>query len=203
MPEDTLENALQALAKQDADIARVLPRIGSPAPRRRDKGFATLFTTIVSQQISTEAARAIMGRIHERLPALNAGAVAAIDGQTLRDAGLSWRKVEYVQGLAAAELDNTFNADALETMNDADAIAAITALRGFGRWSAEIYLMFSLERRDIFPADDLALRVALGRLKGLDEKPGPAQARRMVEHWAPQRSAGALFLWHYYRGAPA
>ncbi|MDN6180646.1 MAG: DNA-3-methyladenine glycosylase 2 family protein [Halomonas subglaciescola] len=203
MPHSALEHALQKLAEQDTDIARTLPRVGAPAPRQRDKGFATLFTTIVSQQISTEAARAIMGRIHARLPALNAHAVAAIDGQALRDAGLSWRKVEYAQGLAAAELAGTFNADALEAMNDADAIAAITALRGFGRWRAEIYLMFSLGRRDIFPADDLALRVALGRLKGFDDKPTPAQARRMVEHWAPQRSAGALFLWHYYRGAPA
>ncbi|SHM23431.1 DNA-3-methyladenine glycosylase family protein [Vreelandella subglaciescola] len=203
MPQDTLENAMQSLAEQDADIACVLPQVGAPAPRPRDKGFATLFTTIVSQQISTEAARAIMGRINAQLPALTASAVAAIDGQALRDAGLSWRKVEYAQGLAEAELAGTFNADALDAMNDADAIAAITALRGFGRWSAEIYLMFSLGRSDIFPADDLALRVALGRLKGLDEKPTPAQARRMVEHWAPQRSAGALFLWHYYRGAPA
>lgn len=203
MLQDTLENALQELAEQDADIARALPQIGPPEPRQRDKGFATLFATIASQQISTDAARAIMGRIHTQLPTLNAAIVAAIDGQALRDAGLSWRKVEYAKGLAEAELSGSFNADALEAMNDADAIAAITALRGFGRWSAEIYLMFSLGRSDIFPADDLALRVALGRLKGLDEKPTPAQARRMVEHWAPQRSAGALFLWHYYRGAPA
>jgi DNA-3-methyladenine glycosylase II len=203
MPHNALENALQALAEQDADIARALPQVGSPTPRQRDKGFATLFTTIVSQQISIDAARAIMGRVNERLPTLNASAVSAIDGQALRDAGLSWRKVEYAKGLAEAELAGTFNADALEELNDDDAIAAITALRGFGRWSAEIYLMFSLGRSDIFPADDLALRVALGRLKGLDDKPTPGQARRMVEHWTPQRSAGALFLWHYYRGAPA
>jgi DNA-3-methyladenine glycosylase II len=88
-------------------------------------------------------------------------------------------------------------------MDDATAIQAITALRGFGRWSAEIYLMFSLKRADIFPADDLALRVALGRLKGLEQRPTPGQARALVEHWAPWRSVGALFLWHYYRGAPA
>jgi DNA-3-methyladenine glycosylase II len=203
MPHNALENAIQTLAEQDADIARALPQVGPPAQRQRDKGFATLFTTIVSQQISIDAARAIMGRVNERLPTLNASAVSAIDGQALRDAGLSWRKVEYAKGLAEAELAGTFNADALDAMNDDDAIAAITALRGFGRWSAEIYLMFSLGRSDIFPADDLALRVALGRLKGLDDKPTPGQARRMVEHWAPQRSAGALFLWHYYRGAPA
>ncbi|MCK5662840.1 MAG: hypothetical protein KAI17_05100, partial [Thiotrichaceae bacterium] len=70
-------------------------------------------------------------------------------------------------------------------------------------WSAEIYLMFSLQRQDIFPADDLALLVALGHLKNLPAKPTPAQARELIEHWSPWRSAGSLFLWHYYRGIPA
>jgi len=75
-------------------------------------------------------------------------------------------------------------------------------LRGFGRWSAEIYLMFSLGRRDIFPADDLALQVALGRLKGLDKRPKAKEARALTEPWAPYRSAASLFLWHYYQGQP-
>ena len=88
-------------------------------------------------------------------------------------------------------------------MTDEEAIVEITALRGFGRWSAEIYLMFSLNRQDIFPADDLALLVALGRLKKLSDKPTPKQARDLIAHWAPYRSVGSLFLWHYYRGAPA
>lgn len=198
MPYRELEHAMQALAEKDADVARTLGQVGSPALRRRDKGFATLLGTIVGQQISTAAANAILGRLNERLPALSARAVADIDGQVLRDAGLSWRKVEYAKGLAEAELAGRFSAAALESMSDADAIAAITALRGFGRWSAEIYLMFSLGRGDIFPADDLALRVALGQLKGLDTRPTPAQSRRLIEHWAPWRSAGALFLWHCY-----
>ena len=75
-------------------------------------------------------------------------------------------------------------------------------MRGFGDWSAEIYLMFSLQRSDIFPANDLALQVALQKLKGLAERPGDKQARELIEHWAPWRSAGSLFLWHFYRGAP-
>ena len=87
-------------------------------------------------------------------------------------------------------------------MDDQSAIKAITALRGFGPWSAEIYLMFSLQRSDIFPAGDLALRIALQRLKGIDEVLDEKQARALVEPWSPYRSAGSLFLWHYYRGAP-
>ncbi|MGO2243056.1 MAG: DNA-3-methyladenine glycosylase family protein [Halomonas sp.] len=199
---DTIEHAMSALAEVDPDIARAYPLVGAPSPRQRDQGFATFFSTIVSQQLSTEAARAIMGRVSTLLPELHAKAIMEVEGQALRDAGLSWRKIEYAKGLAEAELTGTFSADGLEKLSDDDAIAAITELRGFGRWSAEIYLMFSLNRPDIFPADDLALRVALGRLKGMDDKPTPKQARQMIEHWAPWRSVGSLFLWHYYRGEP-
>lgn len=202
MTADTIEHAMAALAKVDPDIARAYPQVGAPAPRQRDQGFATFFSTIVSQQISTEAARAIMGRVTTLLPDLHAKAVMEVEAQALRDAGLSWRKTEYAKGLAEAELAGTFSADGLATLSDDEAIAAITQLRGFGRWSAEIYLMFSLQRLDIFPADDLALRVALGRLKKLEDKPTPKKARQLVEHWAPWRSVGSLFLWHYYRGEP-
>ncbi|MDR5899433.1 DNA-3-methyladenine glycosylase 2 family protein [Halomonas vilamensis] len=202
MTPTTIAHAMQALAAADPDIARAYPRVGAPEPRHRDQGFATFFSTIVSQQLSTEAAHAIMGRVNTLLPELHAKAVIDIEDQALRDAGLSWRKIEYAKGLAEAELAGTFSADELEQLNDNEAIAAITQLHGFGRWSAEIYLMFSLQRPDIFPADDLALRVALGRLKGMDDKPTPKQARQLVEHWAPWRSVGSLFLWHYYRGEP-
>ncbi|MCZ0927561.1 DNA-3-methyladenine glycosylase 2 family protein [Halomonas janggokensis] len=202
MTPDTIKEAMQALASADRDIGRAYPLVGAPAPRQRDQGFATFFSTIVSQQLSTEAARAIMSRVNTLLPELHAQAVMDVEGQALRDAGLSWRKIEYAKGLAEAELAGTFSADGLEQLSDDEAIAAITQLRGFGRWSAEIYLMFSLKRLDIFPADDLALRVALGRLKGMDDKPTPRQARQLVEHWSPWRSVGSLFLWHYYRGEP-
>ncbi|EHA16491.1 DNA repair protein [Halomonas sp. HAL1] len=202
MTPETIEQAMQALAQADPDIARAYPLVGPPGPRQRDQGFATFFSTIISQQLSTEAARAIMGRVNTLLPELHAKAVMDVEGQALRDAGLSWRKIEYAKGLAEAELAGTFSADGLEHLSDEEVIAAITELRGFGRWSAEIYLMFSLKRPDVFPADDLALRVALGRLKGMDDKPTPKQARQLVEHWAPWRSVGSLFLWHYYRGEP-
>lgn len=198
-----IHQGMQALAKADPDVAKAASWVGTPPAREREKGFEAFFATIVSQQISTAAASAILQRLRDQLPELNAEAVMAIDAQRLRDAGLSWRKVDYAKGLAAATLGGDFDAQALESMDDANAIQAITALRGFGRWSAEIYLMFSLKRADIFPADDLALRVALGQLKGLEQRPTPGQARALVEHWAPWRSVGALFLWHYYRGAPA
>ncbi|WP_250655786.1 DNA-3-methyladenine glycosylase family protein [Alkalimarinus coralli] len=203
MDAELINEGMNALAKIDRDVAEAYERLGAPAPRIRPKGFETFLSTIVSQQISTEAAQTILGRVKSILPDMSADALLTVADQDLRQAGLSFRKIEYAKGLAEAVYQGHFDVDGLEQMTDEEAITEITALRGFGRWSAEIYLMFSLNRRDIFPADDLALQVALGRLKQLTDKPTPKQARALIEHWAPWRSVGSLFLWHYYRGAPA
>ncbi len=202
MNAEDIDYGMKALALADQDIERALAELGPPPPRIRPKGFETFLSTIVSQQISTEVARVIMARVTALMPEITAKELIAVNDQDLRDAGMSWRKVEYAKGLAEAVHTGIFDVDGLERLSNKEAIEAITGLRGFGCWSAEIYLMFSLKRQDIFPADDLALQVALGRLKGLADKPTPKQARDLVEHWAPWRSVGALFLWHYYRGAP-
>jgi len=193
---------INSIAAIDADVEKAVAEFGYPQPRIRAQGFETLFTTIVGQQISVEAAAAIMKRVSDLLPLLDASSLLSLPEGALRQAGLSMRKVEYAQGLASAILDGVFNPDDLPVLEDREAITAITTLRGFGVWSAEIYLMFSLQRRDIFPANDLALQVALQRLKGLDKRPKEKQARELIRHWSPRRSAGSLFLWHYYRGAP-
>ncbi len=202
MDQSKIKRHLNALARRDADIDRGLRLVRYPPPRIRAQGFETLLSTIVSQQISTEAAAAIQRRLRELLPAMRADEVLQLPSGALRQAGLSARKVEYVEGLAQAMVDRRFDPAALAEMEDGAAIEAITSLRGFGLWSAEIYLMFSLQRRDIFPAGDLALRIALQRLKGIAEPLNEKQARELVADWAPYRSAGSLFLWHYYRGAP-
>jgi DNA-3-methyladenine glycosylase II len=195
-------NNIDNIACIDADVASAVGSLGYPQPRIRPQGFETFFSTIVGQQISTEAAAAIMQRVRDLLPRLDASSLLNLPEGALREAGLSTRKVEYAQGLANAILDGDFVPEDLQEMENKEAIRAITALRGLGVWSAEIYLMFSLQRDDIFPADDLALQVALQRLKGLAQRPTPKQAHALIEHWSPWRSAGSLFLWHYYRGAP-
>ena len=203
MDQEQVINDIDSIARVDAEVARALVSIGYPQPRIRAQGFETFFSTIVSQQISTEAAAAIMRRVRKLLPRINASSLLDLPENALREAGLSMRKVEYAQGLAQAILDCDFVPGDLPAMKNDEAIRAITTLRGFGAWSAEIYLMFSLQRNDVFPAEDLALQTALQRLKGLAQRPTPKQARALIEHWAPWRSAGSLFLWHYYRGAPA
>ena len=194
----TLHLSLTELAGLDTDIAREHARIGSPAPRNRPQGFATLLSTIVSQQLSTKAANTIYTRVEALLGDVTPAALLALDEAQLRSAGMSGRKTEYATGLARAIEDGSFRLDELPGMDTEEAIEHITTVRGFGRWSAEIYCMFSLQRDDIFPADDLALLVALVGLKKLEQRPTAKQARELVAHWSPWRSAGSLFLWHWY-----
>ena len=202
MHQQKVINDIDSIAEIDVDVKIALSEYGYPAPRIRPQGFETFLSTIVGQQISTEAAKAIMRRLYTLLPDMKAESLCKLSFDELRAAGLSNRKVEYAQGLAQAIKSGSLDVDGLTQLDDQSAIEAITELRGFGVWSAEIYLMFSLQRADIFPANDLALQVAIQKLKGLDERPSDKQAREMIEHWSPWRSAGSLFLWHYYRGAP-
>ena len=194
---------LDALAEVDPDVARALSQVGYPRARQRPSGFSALLATIISQQLSTHAADSIQRKLYALMDEVTPRHLIQLSVSEMRAAGLSMRKVEYARGLADAMLEGRFDPQALETMSDDDALAEIIALRGFGRWSAEIHLMFSLQREDIFPADDLALRVALQNLKGLSERLAAGGARDLVEHWSPWRSAGSLLLWHFYRGAPA
>jgi len=197
-----IKRGMEALVEVDQDVADAVVQIGFPAPRLRPAGFETLFTIIVSQQISTGAARAIRERVVALMDGMSPESLLNVDPDALRGAGMSYRKIEYARGLAEAVVDGRLDLQAMHSQTDDEVVASITALHGFGLWSAEIYLMFSLRRRDLFPAGDLALRSSLGMLKGLDEKLTPRQARKLVAHWSPWRSVGSLFLWHYYHGAP-
>ena len=203
MDKRIIKKGMEALVKIDRDVADAVERIGFPASRLRPAGFKTLFAIIVSQQISTDAANAIRKRVIGLLDELSPESLLSMDPEALRSAGMSYRKIEYARGLAGAIVDGRLDLEGMRKKTDNEIIADITAMHGFGQWSAEIYLMFSLRRRDVFPAGDLALRLSLGTLKGLDGKPTPKQARDLVEHWSPWRSVGSLFLWHFYRGAPA
>ena len=185
----TIRRGLKVIAAGDSDVGQALERVGYPEPRIRPAGFETLLSIIVSQQVSTGASRTIMGRVRSLLPELSAEATLALPEGALREAGLSRRKAEYATGLARTILDGRFNPAALAGLGDSEA-------------SAEIYVMFSLQRPDVFPADDLALQRALQNLKGWSKRPAAAEAREAVVHWSPWRTVGSLFLWHLYRAAP-
>ena len=191
--------ACRQICRVDSDFARAYKAAGPPQPRQRPTGFTTLLDIIVSQQLSTQAADTIMARVKALMPRVSAANLLALSDEQLRGAGLSRQKVDYARHLAE-ELDSgRLKLNGLAKMDDNDAVARLQQLRGIGRWSAEIYLMFSLGRSDIFAADDLALRVALGRMKATDAVPTAKEARALTESWSPWRSAGSLFLWKYYR----
>lgn len=198
MDKKLIHQGIEALSLIDQDIAQAVKQYGLPDGRTYPQGFEAFLFTIISQQLSTKVAITITDRVLALMPACTPEQFIQISTQSLRDAGLSHRKIEYIQGIATAAVEGNFDIDGLQHLDDERAIKTIINMRGLGRWSAEIYLMFALDRHDIFPADDLGILLGLQKLKGLASKPTPKEAREMVTHWAPWRSVGSLFLWHYY-----
>ena len=191
--------ALDALATRDADIARALSHVGYPAPRIRPRGYATMLRTIVGQQVSFKAADAVWARLEA---ALGEGCPAAIllarSDEELRACGLSRQKQGYARSLASLTQSGVLSFAALPE-DDEEAIALLTRIKGIGRWSAEIYLLFAEGRPDIWPAGDLAVQEAVGRIKGLPQRPAEKDTRALAEAWRPHRGAAAIFAWHAYK----
>lgn len=205
-PPASARAGLDALAAADADLAGIEAAAGPLPWRRRTGGFPGLLQAIVSQQISNQAAAAIWRRLHATAGALEPEGLLALSDGPLRLAGLSRPKIVHARALAAAFADGRLSEAGLAGMADAEAVAAITRVRGMGTWSAEIYLLFALEREDVFPAGDLALAGAAAQLKDLTARPGPAALRRLAEPWRPWRALAARLLWHHWRhvtGRPA
>lgn len=198
-PDETLRPALEALAERDPDIARHYAVCGLPPRRRRKPGFPGLLHIVVAQQVSAQSAAAIIGRLDAAVRPLTPAGFLALDDAALRAIGLSRQKMRYGRALAEDILAGRLKPRAVARMDDAEAIAHLSRAKGIGRWSAEIYLLFALNRPDVWPADDLAVQVAAQRLKGLAERPGRDAMDALAEPWRPYRSAAARFLWHLYR----
>lgn len=198
----TMEEALAELGRRDPDIARAHREAGLPALRRREPGFATLLDIILAQQLSAASAAAIRKRLLEATGAMAPERFLALSDERLRAIGFSRQKILYGRGLAEAILERRLDLPRVHRMDDEEAVAAITALKGLGRWSAEVYLLFALKRPDIWPADDLAVMVAVKRLKRLRSRPDRKRMLAIAEPWRPWRSYAARLMWHYYRNAP-
>lgn len=193
---------MQALAKRDPVLAAAWQKWGTPAPRIRPAGYQTLLRTIVSQQISTAAAATVWGRLEEKLGKLSDPAhILAADPAILRAAGLSLRKADYAKSLARHVLSRELPLEALPD-DDEEAITLISSVRGLGRWSAEVYLLFAEGRTDVFPAGDRALQLQAGRLYEKTDPPTETALRLLAEPWRPHRGVAALFLWHCYNAIP-
>lgn len=194
-----LTASLEAVSRKDKQVRGWLKEIGMPEPRSRPKGYEALLRTLIGQQVSVAAARAIAARLEVALGGLGDPAVVlGAEDDALRAAGLSRQKIVYARALAEAVTSGQLNFRRLARLEDEDAIAMLSSVKGFGRWSAEIYLMFAEGRTDIWPSGDLGVQEGLKRLLVLDERPRDKATREIGARWSPHRSAMALFCWHVY-----
>jgi DNA-3-methyladenine glycosylase II len=179
-------------------FADILERSGPPRFRRRRNGFGTLLHIILEQQVSIDAAAAMHHRLVGLCRPLAPETFLALDDATLRSCGFSRQKMGYARDLAAAVESGEFDFTRLAASDDETALAELLALRGIGRWSAEIYLLFALGRPDIWPAADLGLQVAIGERLSLGSRPSELELRRRGEAWRPWRSVAACLFWQSY-----
>jgi DNA-3-methyladenine glycosylase II len=198
---EQLHGGLEEVAKRDPAIARALEIAGHPEPRIRDRGYRTLLRTIVGQQVSVAAASSMWRKLEAALGEdMPPETLLAADFDTLRACGLSRQKQGYVRSLCELVLSRELDLGNLPA-DDEEAIARLTLIKGIGRWSAEIYLLFAEGRPDIWPAGDLAVQAGIGRIMGLPERPSEKQARALAEPWRPHRGAVAILTWHCYNNA--
>ena len=198
---DSIRKAVEALAAREPAFAGVVEKFGVPEPRRSDRGAQTLLRTIVGQQVSVAAARSMWAKLEAAYgsPPELSTLLTATD-EELRAAGISRQKAGYIRSLAHLVLSGQLDLEALPEDNE-EAIALLTKIKGIGRWSAEIYLLFAEGRQDVFPAGDLAVLIEIGRLLGLPEKPSEKQLRELAEAWRPYRGAAAVLAWHSYNSS--
>lgn len=194
-----LAASLQQLAAEHPPIAAALAAHGLPQPRLRPRGPGTMMRAIVGQQVSTKAAQSIWNKLEAACGGNMDDLLRVADTpfDVLRSAGLSGQKADYVHALAAAVTGGRLDFAALPAADD-EAVMLLSSVKGIGRWSAEIYLLFAEGRPDMFPGGDLALQVQLGRMLGEDTRPSEKRARALVEPMRPHRGALSILLWHNY-----
>jgi DNA-3-methyladenine glycosylase II len=204
------ERALAELTASDPVIGELIARYGelSVAARRRRRppvdAYGMLLRSVIGQQLSVKAAATIYGRVLDLFGGTTPSPQQLLEAQpqALRDVGLSWRKVEYVRDLAAHVLSGELELDRLDQLSDDEVVAEITAIRGFGVWSAQMFLIFFLERPDVLPAGDLGIRRAVQVAYELDELPAPTELERIAQPWRPHRSLACVYLWESLANEP-
>ena len=201
------DEARRALMRRDPVLAVAIKRIGPclMADRQRKDHLTALVGAIVSQQLSTKAAATIFGRFVALFPdnqIPDAAAIAAQSDEALRGVGLSGQKVAYLRDLSARIADGRLDLDALDSLPDELVIERLTAVKGFGRWTAEMFLMFRLHRPDVLPAGDLGIVNAIHRLYRLRKRPDPKRILKLGEAWKPYRSVASWYLWQTLRNEP-
>ncbi|WP_432200955.1 DNA-3-methyladenine glycosylase family protein [Erythrobacter sp. W53] len=195
---EQVRDGIDIVAAHVPGIASALDRVGYPEPRVRSTGYKTLLRTIVGQQVSVAAAASVWNKLEAELgEEFTPQCLLSRDFDALRACGLSRQKQGYARSLCELVEAGAVNFDNLPA-DDEEAIGELTQIKGIGRWSAEIYLLFAEGRADIWPAGDLAVQAGIGQLLGLAERPSEKETRTLAEDWRPHRGAMAVFTWHVY-----
>lgn len=194
----SLATAAKQLATRDKHLAFILKRCGPPPMWSRRPGFSTLIQIILEQQVSLASAASIFSRLKKNVVPFHPERMIQLGEVHLKSLGLTRQKTAYCLHLAQSLRDKRLNLSQLSRMNDAEAKSVLMELKGIGSWSADIYLLMALRRADIWPASDLALAIAITRLKHLNSRPGLNELSEMAEAWRPFRSVAARMLWQYY-----
>ncbi|MGB3797617.1 MAG: DNA-3-methyladenine glycosylase 2 family protein [Alteraurantiacibacter sp.] len=196
-----IKTGLDEVASREPKIARALEIAGYPEPRIRETGYKTLLRTIVGQQVSVAAASSMWNKLEAELGGGFAPPdLLERDFDTLRACGLSRQKQGYARSLCELVMAGEVDFDNLSS-DDEEAMTELTKIKGVGRWSAEIYLLFAEGRPDIWPAGDLAVMAGIGKILGLEERPDEKATRALAEPWRPHRGATAIFTWHCYNNS--
>ena len=190
---EELKAHILALIEIEPRFAPIYKQVGTPSLRRNEGGFDSLMRAMVGQQLSVAAAASIWQKLADS-GLTSALAISKAGDEDLKTHGLSKQKIRYVRSLVEHDIDYS----ALRNMDDAEVIDTLTAVVGIGRWTAEMYLLFSLGRADVLAVDDLAIRVGAMPVLELEERPTPKQLKLATQPWSPYRSAASLLLWAHY-----
>jgi DNA-3-methyladenine glycosylase II len=189
---------LRFLSAGDADMARILKEIGPPPMWAREAGFPTLLHIILEQQVSLASARAAYDRLRAACRPLTPLGFLQLDDGALKTIGFSRQKTAYGRNLARSIIEGRLDVGALSRLDDEAARSELIKIKGIGHWTADIYLLMALGRPDVWPCGDLALAVAVQRVKRLESRPGPQELLALGAAWQPWRAVAARLLWHYY-----
>jgi DNA-3-methyladenine glycosylase II len=200
LDEESLLKAIGILAGRDPDLASIVQRYGYPPMWSRPPGFATLIRIILEQQVSLSSARAAYNRLSEATGNVNPSSFLKLSDRELKSVGFSRQKTRYGRQLARDILDGSVDLEALEGYNDEEARSRLMAIKGIGRWSADIYLLMALRRPDVWPQSDIALIKAVTRIKELKSHPTGEEWDAIGEAWRPWRSVAARLVWFEYLG---
>lgn len=192
-----MDKALRHFKKHDPILYEIALKVEIGDRNKPDDYFVDLVESIINQQLSGKAADTIFGRFKKLFAneKITPAKLVRIPDQTIRDAGISWSKIKYIKGIAEEIINNRLNLKSLENQSDEDVISELVKLKGVGIWTAEMFLMFTLARPDIFSAGDLGLQNAMIKIYKLEQKPKKEKLLKISSKWSPHRTIASRILW--------